>query len=91
MSFLFSKLWFIPLLKFFLRKSLRPTQWLFRLVFNKDEKTIEEDISSKVIHLERELNILKQRLQENNEILQTFIRHHVSIDGEQQDKFSSYF
>ena len=80
MIFLLLKLWIIPLTNFLLRKLLRPTNWFYRIIFGRDEKDMRQQVYPDVVHLEKEVNTLKIKLQESNDIMQAFIRR-VSVNN----------
>ena len=71
--FLLLKLWLIPLLKFSLRRFLRPTSWLYCVIFDRNDEDTEHHISPDVVRLDKEVNTLKVKLQENNDNMQAFI------------------
>jgi hypothetical protein len=71
MIFLLLKLWFFPLMRFFLKKLLRSSGWLYRLIFH--EVQVEETSVSKIARLESEVNSLKFEVKETKVIVEEIL------------------
>jgi hypothetical protein len=71
MIFLLLKLWFFPLMRFFLKKLLRSTGWLYRLILH--DVQVEETSVSKIARLESEVNSLKFEVKETKIIVEEIL------------------
>jgi hypothetical protein len=72
MMFLLLKLWFIPLLKVCVRKLFRPTNWMYRLIF---EKKATIDVVSEIKKLADELEKVKRENQQMSAKINALLEH----------------
>lgn len=73
MMFLLLNLWIVSPMKFFLKDFIRPTNRLYYLIFDEKDENAKQQVSSDIVRLEAEVNILKIKLEESNATMHAFM------------------